>query len=226
MPIETTGNPRVDTAAAEIAVALRDASPGRREQSYYDEAIRLRDEIMRGTRELDSQPPPAAGVQVVEATRATPKDGPPPDARFVLSIPSGPGGRQRRTLDPAYTTDAARWAGQALGNMAVGTELIAEALENGWARAQVGGAYSRMLPDGDEPARPGESLASRKQAADVLAGFGLEPEGIRYVLRRAYGHGSASFNIHGDPDRLGHVDYDREHGTYTVRTPATEPARS
>jgi hypothetical protein len=53
MPISTTGNAAVDSAAAEIAVALRDASPGRRDQHYYDEATRLRDAIMAGTRELD-----------------------------------------------------------------------------------------------------------------------------------------------------------------------------
>jgi hypothetical protein len=52
--IKTTGNDRIDRATAEIAVALRDASPGQREQCYYDEAMRLRDEIMAGQRELDS----------------------------------------------------------------------------------------------------------------------------------------------------------------------------
>jgi hypothetical protein len=46
--IEVTGNDRIDTATAEIAVALRDASPGGRDQSYYTEAQRLRDEIMQG----------------------------------------------------------------------------------------------------------------------------------------------------------------------------------
>lgn len=46
--IITTGCPRVDEATAEIAVALRDASPGRPDQHYYDEAMRLRDEILAG----------------------------------------------------------------------------------------------------------------------------------------------------------------------------------
>ena len=55
MGIKTTGNSRIDTATAEIAVALRDARVGQpryREQDHYDEAVRLRDEIMTGTREL------------------------------------------------------------------------------------------------------------------------------------------------------------------------------
>lgn len=50
--IEVTGNSRIDGATAEIAVALRDASPHLRDQYYYDEAMRLRDEIMAGTAEL------------------------------------------------------------------------------------------------------------------------------------------------------------------------------
>ena len=51
--IKTTGNAQIDQATAEIAVALRDACPGQREQEYYDVAMRLRDAIMAGTRELD-----------------------------------------------------------------------------------------------------------------------------------------------------------------------------
>jgi hypothetical protein len=46
MSIRTTGNPDVDTATAEVAVALRDASPGKTDQYYYDEAMRLRDVIL------------------------------------------------------------------------------------------------------------------------------------------------------------------------------------
>jgi hypothetical protein len=49
MGIQTTGISQVDQATAEIAVALRDASPGHREQGYCDEAMRLRDAILNGT---------------------------------------------------------------------------------------------------------------------------------------------------------------------------------
>lgn len=48
MSIRTTGNPQIDTATAEIAVALRDGGFGRRDQDRYDEAMRLRDEILAG----------------------------------------------------------------------------------------------------------------------------------------------------------------------------------
>lgn len=56
--IKTTGNADIDTATAEIAVALRDASAGTvrgpyPDQRFYDEAMRLRDQIMAGTRNLD-----------------------------------------------------------------------------------------------------------------------------------------------------------------------------
>ena len=51
--IPVTGQPDVDQATAEIAVALRDGAPGKRDQAYYDEAVRLRDAIMAGTRALD-----------------------------------------------------------------------------------------------------------------------------------------------------------------------------
>jgi hypothetical protein len=74
-----------------------------------------------------------------------------------------------------------------------------------------------------EPGQPGESLASRRQAAEVLAGFGLDRRAIRLVLKRAYGHMSGTFPIPGQ-DRSGRVDYDRDHGTYTVRTPGDPPA--
>jgi hypothetical protein len=52
MPINTTGNSRIDDAAAEIAIALRRASPGSPDQAYYHEAMRLRDAVMTGTRQL------------------------------------------------------------------------------------------------------------------------------------------------------------------------------
>jgi hypothetical protein len=50
--IDVTGNHELDQAAAEIAVALRDAGYG--EHEAYAEAERLRDAIMAGTRGLDS----------------------------------------------------------------------------------------------------------------------------------------------------------------------------
>jgi len=48
MPIQTTGNALIDQATAEIAVTLRDACPGRSDRQYYEEAGRLRDEIIVG----------------------------------------------------------------------------------------------------------------------------------------------------------------------------------
>lgn len=57
MAINTTGNADIDTATAEIAVALRNACPVMdSDQRFYDEAMALRDAIMRGTRELDARP--------------------------------------------------------------------------------------------------------------------------------------------------------------------------
>jgi len=77
----------------------------------------------------------------------------------------------------------------------------------------------------DTPVLPGESLASRKAAGEVLTGYGLTEHEAGLVLRRAYGHLSASFNYTGVPGaRLGYVDYDREQGTYAVRTPEDTPA--
>lgn len=54
--INVTGHADIDQATAEIAAALRDASkvPGP-DEWYYDEAARLRDAIMAGTRELDTE---------------------------------------------------------------------------------------------------------------------------------------------------------------------------
>lgn len=52
--IKITGNADIDQATAEIAVALRYAALNpATDQHYYDEAMRLRDAIMAGTRELD-----------------------------------------------------------------------------------------------------------------------------------------------------------------------------
>lgn len=56
--IETTGNESIDQATAEIAVALRNACRVTcSAQDHYDEAMRLRDEIMNGTRELSADEP-------------------------------------------------------------------------------------------------------------------------------------------------------------------------
>lgn len=54
MPIKVTGNELIDTATAEIAVALRDAVPGGRDGAYYEAAEIVRDAIMAGTRQLDA----------------------------------------------------------------------------------------------------------------------------------------------------------------------------
>jgi hypothetical protein len=51
--IDITGNDSIDQATAEIAVALRKACPVMcGDQDHYDEAMRLRDAIMTGTRAL------------------------------------------------------------------------------------------------------------------------------------------------------------------------------
>ena len=42
MAIRTTGNRDIDGATGEIALALRAQCPGKRDQHYYDEAMRLR----------------------------------------------------------------------------------------------------------------------------------------------------------------------------------------
>lgn len=87
-------------------------------------------------------------AEVVEVTRSTAKaDG--AAAQFVLTVPaarSGPDARKRRVLDPMGYTQAVSMAGSCLGNMAVARELVDAAREEGWARAEVGGAYSKLLP--------------------------------------------------------------------------------
>jgi hypothetical protein len=55
--INTTGNHRIDQATSELALALRDADPGQRDQHYYNEAERLRNEIIVGTMERDGTLP-------------------------------------------------------------------------------------------------------------------------------------------------------------------------
>jgi hypothetical protein len=58
MGIRTTGNSRIDTATAEIAGHVRDGRVGShvkyRDQDHYDEAMRLRDEIIAGTQVRDA----------------------------------------------------------------------------------------------------------------------------------------------------------------------------
>ena len=62
MAIDTTGNDRIDGATSEIAVHIRDAriSPHVRwrEQEHYNEAMRLRDEIIVGTLAMAGKLPP------------------------------------------------------------------------------------------------------------------------------------------------------------------------
>lgn len=57
--IKVTGNQQIDGATAEIAGHVRDGRAGGhvryRDQDHYDEAMRLRDEIMAGMRELVRQ---------------------------------------------------------------------------------------------------------------------------------------------------------------------------
>jgi hypothetical protein len=77
-----------------------------------------------------------------------------------------------------------------------------------------------MLGDGK---RPGESMDSLAAAMDALVRARLSARGIRYVIRRAYGHLSATFNVAGT-EQLGTVTYDREAGTYAVRVPEQEKA--
>jgi hypothetical protein len=63
MSIKVTGNHQIDGATAEIAGHIRDGRIGSHvrwsEQDHYDEAMRLRDEIMAGTRSLPPEPIPA-----------------------------------------------------------------------------------------------------------------------------------------------------------------------
>jgi hypothetical protein len=62
MPINTTGSHQIDQAASEIAGHIRDGRVGShvrwREQEHYDEAERLRDEIIVGTLAMAGVLPP------------------------------------------------------------------------------------------------------------------------------------------------------------------------
>lgn len=57
MPVKTTGNADIDQATAEIALVLRGYSNWESEQAANDEAMRLRDAIMAGTREIVADEP-------------------------------------------------------------------------------------------------------------------------------------------------------------------------
>lgn len=77
--------------------------------------------------------------------------------------------------------------------------------------------------------RDGEDAASRACAATELSAAGLSAHSAQLVLKRAWGHLSATFNVDGT-DQLGTVTYNREHGTYHVRVPEAaadcgDPAR-
>lgn len=80
--------------------------------------------------------------------------------------------------------------------------------------------YAVALPD--DPARPGESIASRHEAEAELARRKLNRHAIALVLRRAYGHGSASFALVGQGSELGYLDYDRDSGRYSLRVPGQD----
>jgi hypothetical protein len=81
------------------------------------------------------------------------------------------------------------------------------------------GPQSRRL---DEPAWPGEDVTSRNRAGTVLTGAGVAAADAAMVLRRAYGHLSATAFLPGT-DKLAQVTYDRETGQYAVTLPsATE----
>jgi len=62
--INTTGNDDIDMATAEIAVALSAEHPGSNNSYCYRLAERLRDAIMKGTRELDAPEPPLDDFRV------------------------------------------------------------------------------------------------------------------------------------------------------------------
>jgi len=61
--IKVTGNHSIDNATSELAIALHHAlaGSGHGDQFVYDEAMRLRDAIMAGTRELDAPQPERRG---------------------------------------------------------------------------------------------------------------------------------------------------------------------
>ena len=72
MGIQVTGNSRIDGATAEIATHIRDARVGKRyrEQDHYDEAMRLRDEILAGATELAYDPVSGANWDQAAAVAA------------------------------------------------------------------------------------------------------------------------------------------------------------
>ena len=70
--IDITGNADIDQATAEIAVALRAHYSLYGDQSVYNAAMNLRDQIMKGTRELDHQEALARADQGVHPHPVTP----------------------------------------------------------------------------------------------------------------------------------------------------------
>jgi hypothetical protein len=75
--------------------------------------------------------------------------------------------------------------------------------------------WGRRLAEG---MGPGEDADSRGAAAAALLTAGLPASSAYGVLKRAYGHTGATFNVKGT-EQLGTVSYDRDAGTYAVRVP-------
>lgn len=70
----------------------------------------------------------------------------------------------------------------------------------------------------DEPAWPGEDITSRNRAGVALTGAGVDAPGAAIVLRRAWGHLSATAFLPGT-NALARVTYDRDTGQYAVTLP-------
>jgi hypothetical protein len=103
---------------------------------------------------------------------------------------------------------------QSVGNAHVAATVARDRAEDDRLRGLREAEETRRLA---QP-RDGENAASRDRAARQLADADLDVLSAQRVLRRAYGHLSATFNVDGT-DQLGTVTYDREAGTYHVRVP-------
>ena len=67
--IDLTFNSQIDQASHSIACAVSKANPGWSDASCWHEAVRLRDAIMAGTRELDAPEPPLDNWMVGDRER-------------------------------------------------------------------------------------------------------------------------------------------------------------